>query len=293
MGLGNLFKKKKGKGKSTASEEAALESEKMMAVGNRAEMEAREQAAMKEALAHAIPTEIDLQQKLQSSEGKLYYLIKVTNNSKEIMGDVKIAIAPEDERLLSCAKARKSAKFIDPGSAEVFKFTLIPKIKTGSTNIQGLIRYFDFTEKAPQEFILPEFRINITYPEMKPIEIDEDLWRVNMGKMKVFEVETEELLFEPSKLFNHFTKIVEKMGFYMLPPNIVPTLYRGVGKFFGLDPLKEPHCVEVQVIGGGGKSRLLLRVWSPSVTRSMGITFRFLGRVDKKIDIKNNVRFPK
>jgi hypothetical protein len=290
MGFGNLFKKKS---KSKGNDASSLDADRRTAAAERTDREAAEQAAIQDALAHAIPTGVDIQTKLQTSEGKLYHLIKVKNETSDIMGDVKVAIAPEDEHLVSCATATKSAKFIDPGSSEVFKFTLIPKMKCGSTNIQGLIRYFDFADKMQQEFILPEHRLNITYPEITSMDVDEDVWRVNMGRMKAFEVETEELTFEPSKLFTHFTKIIEKMGFFPLKPNIVPSLYRGQGKFFGLDPLKEPHCVEVQVIGRGGTSRLLLRVWTPSVTRSMGITFRFLGRVDKKIDIKNKIKFSK
>ena len=290
MGFGNLFKKKdKSKGDGASGADA----DRRMATQELADREAAEQDAIRDALAHAIPTGVDIQIKLQTQEGKLYHLIKVKNDTNDIMGDVKVAIAPEDEALVSCPKARKSAKFIDPGSSEVFKFTLYPKMICGSTNIQGLIRYFDFADKMQQEFILPEHRLNITYPEITGMEVDEDVWRVNMGSMKAFEVETEELTFEPSKLFTHFSKIIAKMGFYPLKPNIVPSLYRGQGKFFGLDPLKEPHCVEVQVIGRGGTSRLLFRVWTPSVTRSMGITFRFLGRVDRKIDIKNKVKFTK
>ena len=83
------------------------------------------------------------------------------------------------------------------------------------------------------------------------------------------------------------------LGFYELKPNIVPTLYRGIGKYFGLDGLKEPYLMEIQVIGKGKTSKLLFRVWGPDLAAAMGIAFRLLGRIDKRLGIKSLIQVTK
>jgi hypothetical protein len=295
MKLGNLFKKKKKKDRSEDLDLAdmpegsgAMDSDRLMAMGDDARREAAEAAAIQEALAHAIPDGIEIKSKVKSDEGQLYFLVKVKNNMDEIMGDVKIAIAA-DKSIVNIPKPRKSVKFIDPGKSTLFRFPLRPTMACGKTEIEGLLRYFDFEEKQLQEYLIPEYNLNINYPDIKSSEVDEELWRIAMSRLNVFEIETIEMDVDPNMLFDDLAVIVENMGFYPLKPNIVPSLYRGIGKFYGLDPLKEPHCVEVQVIGIEGKTRLLFRTWAPTTTRAMGVAFNVIGNLDEKMDIKSNL----
>ncbi|UCH89957.1 MAG: hypothetical protein JSV49_04745 [Thermoplasmata archaeon] len=296
MKLGNLFKRKSKKAQEEDEVPSAggpdrdvLDVDSLTAMGDMAARKAAEAAAIKDALAHALPDGVEHKAKLKFEDGFLQYLVKITNNTDDIMGDVRVAITAS-ESLVDIPDVRQSTKFIDPGKSNVFKFLMEPTMVCGKTEIQGLIRYFDFNEKIKQEYLLPEFDLNVSFPDISGQEVDEEDWRITMSRLKSYEIETEELNFEPHKVFGHFTMIVEKLGFYPLKPSIVPTLYRGMGKFFGLDPLKEPHCIEVQVIGSGKKARVLFRVWAPTTTRAMGVAFRVIGRIDKKLDIKNNLK---
>ena len=257
--------------------------------GGPGELSETEAEALREAMARNIPESIDLKTKVESAEGAFYYLLKISNNTDEIMGDVKVAIAP-DNSIVSCPKPLKTAKFIDPGKDVVFKFKLKPSMKCGKTTIQGMLRYFDFAVKEQQEFELPDYELNIFDPQITAKEVNEDIWRVTMGKLPLYELETHELDYEPARVFTHLTKIARSMGFYELKPNVVATLYRGTGKYFGVDALKEPYLMEIQVIGKGKTARLLYRVWAGDVTTAMGIAFRLLSKVDKRLDIQSRIK---
>lgn len=287
MKLGSLFKKRpKGRKDDRRDEHIDLGAEG--GPGEPGRVSDAEALAIQEAMAHALPIGVDVETKMEDEEGKLTYMVRVSNNTDDIMGDVNIAIAP-NRKIVSCPKPKGSVKFIDPGKKEIFRFPLIPTYKSGKTTIQGLLRYFDFNEKAKQEYMIPDYDLNISSPDITPKEVNEDIWRVTMGKLVEHEIETEEMNFEPEKVFSHLTKIAKRMGFYPLAPVVTPTLFRGLGKFFGLDALKEPYCMEIQVIGKGKKSRLLLRTWSDSKASSMGIAFRLLGKVDKRLEIRSKI----
>jgi hypothetical protein len=281
MKIGKLFGKKKQK-------EPEQDIEHLGREGGYAEGRRTEADAIADALAQTLPSGIEVKESVKLAEKKLVYLVKVQNNTGEMMGDVKLGIAPDDS-IVQCREPRKTVKFIDPGKSHIFKFVLEPKMVSGTTKIQGLLRYFDFSDKEQHEHLIPDYNLNISSPDIQSKEVDEEFWRITMSRLKVYEVETAEMDFEPGKVFNHFSKVVEKMGFYALKPNVVPTLYRGIAKFYGQDAFDEPHCVEIQVVGFGNKTRLLLRVWAPSLQRAIGITFKFLGKVDKRLEIKENI----
>jgi hypothetical protein len=298
MKLGKIFKKSKkdpkdkrgrdpdDRGAGSTGED--LDPETLRAISADSEQRAAETAALQDALAQSLPEGLDIGTRFMAEEGDLYYLVKINNNTEDIMGDVKVAISPEDS-IITCRKPRKTAKFIDPGKSKIFKFSLQPNMKCGRSTIQGLFRYFDFNEKEPREYYIPEYELSISCPDIIGKDVEEEHWRITMSKLESYEIETAEMDFEPQKIFNHFSKIAGKLGFRPFKPVIVPTLYRGIGKFFGLDMLKDPYCVEIQVIGKGKKSRLLMRVWAPSYTQAMGVSFRFLGKADKRLKIKTKI----
>ena len=290
MKLFNFLKKKKKDQEPDMDARSIERAERgRRAGGGSGELSEAEAEALRDAMARNIPEGIDLKTKVESAEGAFYYLIKITNNTNDIMGDVKVAIAPENS-IVTCNKPLKTAKFIDPGKDAVFKFKLKPSMRCGKTTIQGMLRYFDFAVKDQQEFQLPEYELNIFDPQINTHEVNEDIWRVTMGKLPLYELETEELDYEPARIFTHLTKIARNMGFYELKPNVVATLYRGTGKYFGVDALKEPYLMEIQVIGKGKTARLLYRVWAADVTAAMGIAYRLLSKVDKRLEIQSRIK---
>jgi hypothetical protein len=295
MKLGKLFKGKPKQKKTedepegrAGSDPDVMDADRLMAMGSDARVQAAEAAAIQEALANVLPDGVELKSRVKYEDGLFKYFMKITNNTNDIMGDVKVAIAA-DERLVSCDKPRQSSKFIDPGQSHLFKFPMQPTMVCGKTEIQGLLRYFDFSVQEKQEFLIPEYDLNISCPIIESREVDEDYWRISKSHLEVYEIETDDLNFEPHKVFSHMSKIVEKLGFYQLEPVVVPTIYRGIAKFYGDDPLKEPHCVEVQVIGQDKNTKILFRVWAPTTTRAMGIAFKVLGKVDKRLAIRENI----
>lgn len=290
MKLGGLFKRKSKRPEAEDEPTAGYDDGRAVRTGPRGE--ASEAEAFQEAMAHAIPDGLEIDMKVNTIDNEFFYMVKVSNKTEDMLGDVNIAITP-DKPVVTCPEPRNSVKFIDPGKNKVFKFLLKPTMKCGKTTIQGLIRYFDFNEKVKQEYLLPEYDLSISCPDIIGKEVDEETWRITMSRLKIYELETEELDFEPQKVFVHFSKIVTNMGFYSLKSAIIPSLYRGVGKFFGVDALMEPLCIEVQVVGSGKKSRLLFRVWATDSTSAMGIAFRCLSKVNKRLDITSKLVLPK
>ena len=286
MKLGSIFKKKDKKSK---EEEAGRDAQHDVRSGaidlGGDDFDA---AAYQDALAHAVPDGVDIDTKVKMLDNDFYYLVKIENKTGEIMGDVNVAVTAE-KPVVKCPKPRQSVKFIDPGKKNVFKFPMHPTMVCGKTSIQGLVRYFDFKDKDQTEFLLPEYELGITCPDILEKKVDEEVWRITMSKLEVFEVETDEIDFEPQQVFQHLSKISEKIGFYGLKPVVAPSIYRAIGKFFGLDAVKDPYCIEIQVIGQGKKSRLLLRCWAPTNTAAMGIAFKIIGKSNKRLELKSRI----
>jgi hypothetical protein len=229
---------------------------------------------------------------LKFEKDKILYEVEVTNTTSEIMGGLNLMIEPARANIVNVKDAERSTELLDPDQSQKFEFEIYPMMKCGKTVIHGTLEYFDFEIKDKRQVKIPNTIITLIPPDTKGLKIDDDSWRMYTSRFKNVEVESKQFKASPESIFREFSKIIEEQNLYMLEPMVIPTIYRGISRYFGMDREGSKYAVEFQLIGTEEESKFLLRAWGSNPERCMALCCKIIDDFGKisDIDITNYIK---
>jgi hypothetical protein len=233
-----------------------------------------------------------IENELKFDKDKIIYEIEITNTTSEIMGGLNVMVEPARANIVAVKEAEKSVELLDPDQSQKFEFEIYPMMRCGKTVIHGILEYFDFDIKDKRQLKIPNRIITLIPPDLKGLKIDDDSWRRFISQFKNIEIETDSFEASPDSIFREFSAIIEEQNLYMLEPMVIPNIYRGISRYFGMDREGAKYAVEFQLIGNDDQSKFLLRTWGGNPERSMALCCKIIDDFSKltKIDIKNYIK---
>ena len=212
------------------------------------------------------------------------YHVKLTNNSKDPMGQVEVTIVV-DKALGIPIESTKAREMLDPDESTTFDFKIVPTLNLGAGSIKAMAGYFDFARQDKSNFNLKVRSIQVACPQVQPVKVDDNTWRIRMSNLEKYEFESTEMEGNPPEIFEAMCLSAEKAGFFGIEPFVVPTLYRGLRKFIG-NVNDDIYCIQIQVIGQEDLSKCLIECYAPTVQKAMGICARMLTPLDAQFHLK-------
>jgi hypothetical protein len=270
MGFLGLFKSKKER----EEEERAYYEEQ--------ERLAKEQARQSQ----GPPKELGIKTELFYKVHGPTYHVKLTNNSKDPMGQVEVTVVV-DKALGIPLESTKSREMLDPDESTTFDFKIVPTLNLGAGTIKAMAGYFDFAKQDKVNFNLKVRSIQIACPQVQPTKVDDNTWRIKMSTLEKYEFESMEMEGNPPEIFEALCISAQKAGFFGIEPFVVPTLYRGLRKFIG-SVNDDIYCIQVQVIGQEDLAKCLIECYAPTVQKAIGICARLLTPLDGQFHLKRS-----
>lgn len=216
--------------------------------------------------------------------------VKLTNKGTELIGNPILRIVAS-RKIFNIKNDIIEAPSLDPGQSIEGEFLLIPVVNLKVYSPKIDIEYFDFTLKERVGYTLDIEEI-IFEGEiiLKPYQMSEDEFRVYVGNVSPLEIETREINMDPETLFETSSSILLDMGMYRIDPVLkAPEVYRALARFSGVDEMGDIYCVELQVIGRGDISRMLIRIWSRTGKRVTVLRSNILHVMENKMHIKEYI----
>lgn len=233
------------------------------------------------------PDDVSIKTEVVYTETEIIYSIMFKNLSQDPMGDIDVAIIVDKKLGIPIDKV-KNIEMLDPDDTASVEFRIVPILNLGKGTIKAQVQFFDFVEQDRVSFNLKTKSIQINLPKITPMRTDEDLWRVKMSNLAKFEYESREIEVEPALLFEDLGATVEEIGFYAIDPFIVPTLYRGIGKFIGTVG-DDIYACQIQVIGQEDISKVLIECYGPNNQKAIGLCARILTPLDSMYHLKRYI----
>ena len=219
----------------------------------------------------------------------IQYKIKIENPTSEPVGDVKISLYVPDVFLIS--ESTKNIPMLKPGESKTATFEIRPTGECGDCEVSGRVVYYDYSVKKTSELDITARSLSIVCPMLHSKEISNAELRSKLSNLAKAEESTKEIDMPSETLFNISTRILRDMNMYMLEPEITstPQLYNAVARFYaeGVKDLK--YAVQIEVVGGAKKSKLILKVWAENEESLTGFYHGILDEIEKRIKVKDYI----
>lgn len=212
------------------------------------------------------------------------YHVKLTNNSKDPMGQVEVTVVV-DKAIGIPLESTKGHEMLDPDESITLDFKIVPTLNLGAGTIKAMAGYFDFSKQEKVNFNLKVRSLQVACPQVQPTKVDDNTWRIRMSSLEKFEYESTEMEGNPPEIFEALCMSAEKAGFFGIEPFVVPTLYRGLRKFIG-NLNDDIYCIQVQVIGQEDMAKCLIECYAPTVQKAIGICARVLTPLEPQYHLK-------
>ena len=216
----------------------------------------------------------------------IQYKIKVENPTPEPVADVKVNLYIPDVFILS--ESKKSIPIIKPSESKTVTFEIRPTGECGDCEVSGTVIYYDYKSKETTEAAIPPRNVSIVCPMLRSKEITENEWRNILVGFAKAEETTKEIDLPASTLFDITTDVLQDMNLFMLDPKVNDSgnMYRGVSKFYGEGVKSLKYAVQIEVVGGPAKSKLILKAWAEAEDALTGFYHGILDEIEKRVNVK-------
>jgi len=232
---------------------------------------------------------INLKSGFGYSGATIIYKIKLENSTSEPISDIKVYLFVPDVFLLK--EKEKTISMLDSGESKTVTFELRPTGECGECKISGRVNYYDYRTKRREEVEIETKAVSIVCPILRIKEISESEWRNAVINLIKAEENTKELEIPAETLFGIATRVIKDLNLFRLEPEITktPQLFNGVARFYGEGVTELKYAVQVEVIGGSKKSKLILKAFSEKEDALTGFYHKILDELEKRINVKEYI----
>lgn len=229
---------------------------------------------------------IDVKSAYEYKGAKIYYKIKVENNTSETIGDIKVHLFVPDVFLLK--EKGKTLSMLEPKESKTVTFEIRPTGECGDCNVSGKVEYYDYSTKGRQMQDIETKSLSVICPVLKRKEIDLKQWEQITDELIKAEENINELSVPAENLFNITSRVIKDSGMFMLKPEITsnPQLFNGIANFYAEGVTGLRYAAYIEVVGGARKSRMILKIWAEKEEALTGFYHRILDEIEKRIDVK-------
>ncbi len=229
---------------------------------------------------------LDVKSAYEYNCAKILYKVKLENNTREPIGDIKINLFVPKVFMLK--EKEKSIPMLEPEESATVTFEIRPTGECGDCNVSGKIEYYDYNTKGRQMLDAGTKMVRVICPVLKRKEIDIKQWEQATEELIKAEENIKELAVPAENLFDITSRVIKDNSMFMLNPEISSTskLFVGYARFYAHGVTGLRYAAYIEVVGGANKSRLILKVWAEKEEALTGFYHRLLDEIEKRIDVK-------
>ncbi|MBU4222272.1 MAG: PQQ-binding-like beta-propeller repeat protein [Euryarchaeota archaeon] len=229
---------------------------------------------------------LDVKSAYEYKGAKIFYKLKLENNTSETIGDIKVHLFVPDVFLL--AEKEKAISMLETQESKTVTFEIRPTGECGECNVSGKIEYYDYAAKGRKMLDIENKSLSVICPVLKRKEIDMQQWEKVTDELIKAEEKIKELSAPAENLFNITSRVIKDNGMFMLKPEITstPSLFNGLAMFYAEGVTGYRYAAYMEVVGGARKSRMILKVWAEKDEALIGFYHRILDEIEKRIDVK-------
>lgn len=229
---------------------------------------------------------IDIKSAHEYNDAKVFYKVKLENNTLETIDDIKINLFVPYVFLLN--EKEKSLSMLEPKESKTVTFEIRPTEECEDCNVSGKIDYYGYSTKRREVLDIVTKTVSVVCPVLTRKEIDVRQWEQVTDELIKAEENIKELSAPAENLFNITSRVLKEYDLFRLKPEITstPQLFEGFAMFYAEDVTGLRYAAYIEVIGGAHKSRLILRAWADKEAASTGFYHRILDKIEKRIDVK-------
>jgi hypothetical protein len=216
------------------------------------------------------------------------YRVKVENNGEYPMGAPRIDFFKKS-KLGRFGEPESVKGMIDPGRSIDISVPFHTTYTGGKEEIEFKLHYFDFRAKTERQIKMRTEPLKVVVPKFKPLKKDDEGYRVLASNLYRWTVETKTMNLPPKELFQTMTESFEEMGFTESNTVVNENLFRGIRQFCGTDDKGRKWAAQVQIIGKGRESKLLLYAFGERPLFAYNLATRALLKVPQRDRILSSI----
>ena len=187
----------------------------------------------------------------------IVYRVTLENTTDYPLGNLRARF--EGGSLLGrFGKVSISQAMVDPDEKVEIEVKFDPLYVGGKEAFHFELLFFDFKYRVEENISLDTEPLKVTVPKFMPLDLDEDGYRILTSNLYRWAFETDIVKVSPKKLFGSLGGRLEKIGFEVADEIVNDAIFRGIKRFVATDRKGRKWAVQVQVIGEGKKSKLLM-----------------------------------
>ncbi len=187
----------------------------------------------------------------------MVYRVTLENTTEYPLGNLR-AEFHGGSKLGRFGKVSISQSMVDPGERAEIEVKFDPLYVGGKEAFHFDLIFFDFKYKVEERIALDTEPLKVTVPKFIPMDLDEDGYRILTSNLYRWALETDAVKIPPKTLFDTLNKRMERIGFEGADEMVNEAIFRGIKRYVATDKKGRKWAVQVQVIGEGKMSKLLL-----------------------------------
>ncbi len=220
--------------------------------------------------------------------GSMLYQIEIENNTDYPMGNLRVEFNGR-YKLGKFGQPEVTTKLLDPGKKTLIKVPFEPLYQGGSEEFEFEIIFFDFRYKVEESILMKTEPLKVVVPKFQKLKMDEDGYRFLTADLYRWVVESDVVKIPPPDLFEQLSKRLDKIGFSTCNEMENPNLYRGIRQMIATDPKGRKWAVQVQVIGQGKESRMLIYTFGERPLSAYNLAVKLFLKIDSREDVYNAI----
>jgi hypothetical protein len=216
------------------------------------------------------------------------YILEIENGTDYPMGNIRVEF-PKRTKLLKFGEPVSDIKMLDPGETMRVRVPVLPAYMGGKEDFEFEISFFDFRYKVEERVVLKSEPIKIVVPKFKKEKLDEDRYRIMTGELYRWSTETEVMEASPKALYENLKKRFLEMGFSESNELVNDATFRGISQVTATDKKGRKWAAQVQVIGSGKQSKLLLYTYGERPQYAYSLAVKELLKIDDREKIVSSI----
>ncbi len=188
---------------------------------------------------------------------RVAYRVTLENTTDYPLGNLRAEFQGGNQ-LGRFGKVSISQAMVDPGEKVEIEVKFDPLYVGGKEAFHFDLLFFDFKYRVEERISLDTEPIKVTVPKFIPLDLDEDGYRILTSNLYRWAFETDAVKIPPETLFGSLDTRLEKIGFEVADEMVNEAIFRGIKRFVATDKKGRKWAVQIQVIGEGKMSKLLM-----------------------------------
>jgi hypothetical protein len=193
--------------------------------------------------------------------GSMSYRIRIENTGNYPLGAPKVEFSNRS-KLGRFGEHEQRKGMVDPGKSTEIAVPFKPAYSGGKGDFEFQVSFFDFRFRSEERIKLKTEPLKVTVPKFKPLDTDGEGYRVLTSNLYRWPIETEIIEIPPKELFNSISDQLAEIGFHESNEIVNQGLFRGIKQFSATDDKGRKWAAQLQVIGKGKESKLLLYTYA-------------------------------